>query len=236
MTRSLSAGRRTVATAGLILAAALVASACGSGSASPSPANTFVFGPSPSETVLAATAAPTDTPTPAPTAIATPTPTPTPKPAPTKAPTKAPTPLPALAIGLCTGAQLKLENVWHNNNGMSYANLTATNVSSASCSMRGKPQTQMLDGKGSVITDSGAGGGEISTGDPVYTLAPNGVIYDIVTWGNWCKSAPTQNVTVAVVMPFGLGRVVSKAAGAAPIPTCYSSGTGQSLSAEAWLP
>jgi hypothetical protein len=220
----------TAAVAALILGAALVASACASTAASPSPTSTPTGSPSPSAALPTST--PTATATPSPTPVATATPTP----APTHVPTVTPTPLPALAIGLCTAAQLQLTNEWQNNNGMAYANITATNVSSASCSMRGTPQTQMLDGHGTVITDSGAAGGEISTGDPVYTLAPNGVIRAIVTWGNWCKSAPTQNVTVAAVMPFGLGRVIAKAVGAAPIPSCYSSGAGPTLSSEAWLP
>jgi hypothetical protein len=102
--------------------------------------------------------------------------------------------------------------------------------------MRGTPRTQIVDGKGKVIADAGNGGAEISTGDPVYTRAPNGTINDILTWDNWCKSAPRQNVAVAVVMPFGLGRVVSKPLGAGPIPECYSSATGTTLSAEAWTP
>jgi hypothetical protein len=102
--------------------------------------------------------------------------------------------------------------------------------------MRGTPQTQILDGHGSVIGDAGSGGGEVKTSDPVYTLAPNGTINDIVTWGNWCKAAPAQNVRVAVVMPFGLGKIAAPALGAAPIPTCLASGQSTSVSAEQWLP
>ena len=100
--------------------------------------------------------------------------------------------------------------------------------------MRGTPRIQMIDGNGSVLTDSGSG--EISTGDQVYTLAPNDGINTIVDWVNWCKSAPAQKVTVAVVMPFGLGKFVAPANGDGPIPACYSSGSGATVSAEAWLP
>jgi hypothetical protein len=192
-------------------------------------------------TAPTATSAPTPTPTPtlAPTPTPAPTPVPTPaptaKPAATPAPT--PTPLPALAIGLCTAAQLQLSiTLWEGGTGTSYAHITATNVSSGSCNMRGTPRTQILDGGGVVIADAGSPGGEISTGDQVYSLAPNGTINDIVTWGNWCSPAPKQNVTVAAVMPFGLGKMVAPPLGAAPIPTCYASGTASSVSAEAWLP
>jgi hypothetical protein len=147
------------------------------------------------------------------------------------------TPLPPLAIGLCIGAQLKLQiGSWQNDGSISYAHIQAKNISSASCSMRGKPRTQIVNGHGTIIADAGAAGGSVSASDPVYTLAPNGIIYDIVTWGNWCKAAPAQNLTVAVVLPFGLGRIAANQIGAAPVPSCYSSGTGQTLSAEHWLP
>jgi hypothetical protein len=102
--------------------------------------------------------------------------------------------------------------------------------------MRGTPRTQIIDGFKKVIGDSGNGGAEISTGDPVYTLAPNGVIYNIVTWGNWCKADPKQDVRVAAAMPYGLGRLVSGPNGVAPIPGCYASGTATAVSAEAWAP
>ncbi|HEX7592325.1 MAG TPA: SGNH/GDSL hydrolase family protein [Candidatus Limnocylindrales bacterium] len=54
--------------------------------------------------------------------------------------------------------------------------------------------------------------------------------------GNWCKAAPGQNLRVAMVGPFGLGRIVAPAAGVAPVPTCYASGSGTVVSSEAWMP
>jgi hypothetical protein len=92
----------------------------------------------------------------------------------------------------------------------------------------------MVNGSGSVITDSGPG--EITTSDQVYPLAPNGAINDIVDWVNWCKSSPSQKVSVAVVMPFGLGKFVAPPNGDAPIPACYAPGSGPTVSAEQWLP
>jgi Protein of unknown function (DUF4232) len=187
--------------------------------------------------------------TPAPSATAQPTLAPTAPPAATPKPTAAktappatpkptPTPLPALAIGLCTGDQLKLTlDYWIGSSGNpSYPHIDLTNVSSGSCNMRGKPRSQILDGSGAVIVDAGSGGAEISTADTVYTLAPNGIIYDILEWDNWCKSAPKQNLTVAVYMPFGLGRLVAKANGVAPVPGCYASGLPTKLSADYWTP
>jgi hypothetical protein len=102
--------------------------------------------------------------------------------------------------------------------------------------MRGTSEAQILNSGGSVIADAGSGQAHVSSSDPVYTLAPNGTINTITQWGNWCKSAPSQNIKVAMVEPFGLGRIVASANGAAPVPTCYASGSATVVSSEAWLP
>lgn len=188
------------------------------------------------------TASPTDTPTPA--VSPTDTPAPTPTPAPTAAPKATPkpapkvTPLPPLAIGLCTGGQLKLTlDYWIGSSGNpSYAHVYVTNVSSASCTMRGTARSQIVDGSGHVIVDSGTGGSEIKTSDPAYTVAPNGVVYSIIEWDNWCKSSPKQKVTVAVYQPFGLGHYQAKAPGNAPIANCYASSSKSTVTATPWTP
>ena len=171
-------------------------------------------------------------PTPAPTAAPVKTPAP---PAATQKPT--PTPLPALAIGLCTGAQLSLSiSSWVGDPGAGtvYAHVTATNVSSASCNMRGTSRAQILDGSGNVIADAGSGGAAVSASDPITTLAPNDSVIAIVGWGNWCTTPPAQNLKVAMIEPFGLGRSVAPAAGVAPVPTCYASGSPTVVSSQAW--
>ena len=102
--------------------------------------------------------------------------------------------------------------------------------------MRGRSEAQILNGSGKVIADAGSGAARVSTGDPVYALAPHGAINTIVQWGNWCGSAPSQNIKVAMVEPFGLGRIVAPADGVAPVPTCDASGSATVVSSEAWLP
>ncbi|HEX7492449.1 MAG TPA: DUF4232 domain-containing protein [Candidatus Limnocylindrales bacterium] len=235
-------GRRLPAIMALVVATAVAGCSTSAATASVAPsvsasASTAASaaGVTASATVAASmTPAITASPTSAPTTHSTPAPTPTPaKPAAT------PTPLPALAIGLCTGAQLHLAiTSWIGDPGAGtvYAHLTATNVSSASCSMRGTSEAQILNGSGSVISDAGSGAAKVSSSDPVYTLAPNGTINTITQWGNWCKTAPSQSIRVAMVEPFGLGRIVAPAAGVAPVPTCYASGSGSVVSSEAWLP
>jgi hypothetical protein len=201
--------------------------------------------PAPSSTVAGETATPsvTPTPTPTPTPTATPTPTdtptPTPTPTPTAAPKATPTPLPPLAVGLCKGSQLKLGiEYWIGDPGAGtvYAHMIATNTSSTSCNMRGSSRAQILNSGNTIIADAGSSAAKVSSSDPVYTLAHNGVIRTITQWGNWCKAAPSQNIKVAMVEPFGLGTIIAPANGVAPVPTCYASGSATVVSSEAWLP
>ena len=201
--------------------------------------------PAPTSTVAAVTATPTVTATPAatptgtPAAASTDTPTATPSPSPTAAPKATPTPLPALAVGLCKGTQLKLAiESWIGDPGAGtvYAHMIATNISSASCNMRGASRAQILNGSGTVIADAGSSAAKVSSSDPVYALAPNGVIRTITQWGNWCKAAPSGNIRVAMIEPFGLGGIVAPANGAGKVPTCYASGSATVVSSEAWQP
>ena len=220
------------------VAVALIVAACTNGTAAPG-ATSSVAG-----ATATATATPTPTPTPTLTPSATPspsptdssTPAPTPTPAPTAKPTAKPTPLPPLAVGLCTAAQLKLTLTSWQNSGDSYAHVTATNVTSASCDMRGSARAEILDGHGNVIADAGSSAASVRNTDPVYTVAPNGTVNTILDWSNWCKSAPSQKVTVAMALPFDLGRIKAAALGNAPIPSCYTSSQPTAVSSEAWLP
>jgi hypothetical protein len=233
MPRIVSLSRRLAAVGSL----ALLLAGCSTSAATPSVAPTATpelasVPPTPDVIVVTPTPVPTptDTPTVAPTAP------PVVKTAPSAKPT--PTPLPALAIGLCTGAQLSLSiTSWVGDPGADpvYAHVTATNVSSASCNMRGASEAQILNAGGTVIADAGSGAATVKGSDPVYALAPNGTINTIVQWGNWCKAAPTQNLKVAMVEPFGLGRIVAPANGVAKVPACSASGGATTVTSEAWL-
>ena len=102
--------------------------------------------------------------------------------------------------------------------------------------MRGTPRAQIVDGNGTVIVDSGDAGSEIKTADAAYTLAPNGVIYSIIEWSNWCKAAPKQQLTVATLQPFGLGRNQASANGNEPIAYCSASSAASTVQATPWAP
>jgi hypothetical protein len=235
MSRIVSWSRRLAAVGSL----ALLVAGCSTSAATPTstPVATPEFTsvpPTPIVILVTPTPSPTDTLTDTPTAappVVTAPPAATPKPT--------PTPLPALAIGLCTGVQLSLSiTSWAGDPGADpiYAHVTATNVSSASCNMRGASEAQILNAGGGVIADAGSGAAAVKTSDPVYALAPGGTINAIVQWGNWCKPAPAQNLKVAMVEPFGLGRIVAPANGVAKVPGCSASGSATAVSSEAWLP
>jgi len=170
-------------------------------------------------------------------AAPTPTDSPTAAPTATAAPTSATATLPPLAVGLCVASQLRLTlDYWVNDGAISYAHVYVTNVSSKTCNMRGTPRSQVVDANNLIIVDSGSTSARVSSSDMVVKLGPGAKSYDIIQWGNWCKAAPPQNVKTEVVLPFGLGPVLSKASGAAPIPSCYASGGKSAVSAEAWQP
>ena len=217
---------------------ALVVAGCSTAAATPSVAPTVSPDASVPPTPLVIYVTPTPAPTPTDTPAATPTAPPVVTAAPTALPAKpTPTPLPALAIGLCKGVQLSLSiTSWVGDPGANpiYAHVTATNISSASCNIRGSSEAQILNAAGSVIADAGSAAAAVKNTDPVYALAPNGTVNTIVQWGNWCKSPPTQNLKGAMVEPFGLGRVVAPANGVGSVPTC--SGGATTVSSEAWLP
>jgi hypothetical protein len=246
MPRIVSLSRRLAAVGSLALLLASCSTSAATPTSAPSVTPEFTSVP-PTPDVIVVTPTPptpTDTPTAAPpvvtappAATAVPKAVPTAPPAATPKPT--PTPLPALAIGLCTGAQLSLSiTSWVGDPGADpiYAHVTATNVSSASCNMRGASEAQILNAGDGVIADAGSGAAAVKSSDQVYTLAPNGTISTIVQWGNWCKPAPTQNLKVAMVEPFGLGRIVAPANGVAKVPGCSASGSATVVSSEAWLP
>ena len=227
-----------IATRRIVLAALLVGvvAACSGTAGAPSQS---VAG---STATTPAAATPTAPPAATPTAFQTMSPAatsaiPTPTAGPTAKPTPNVTPLPVLAQGLCRGSQLSLTiTSWQFDGTSAYAHVTATNKSSASCDMRGFSEARIADAHGKIIGDAGSDAASVRNTDPLYTLNHGDGINTIVTWTNWCKSAPAQKVFVAMVEPFGLGSMIAKANGDAPIPICLASNQRTSVSSEAWLP
>lgn len=158
---------------------------------------------------------------------------------PSPLPARTSTPGPALWAGMCTAAQLSLAvTSWVGTSGAATvdAHVAATNVSSSSCNMRGRDRAQIIDANGAVIADAGSAAARVLSTDAVYPLAPGGRVNTIVHWGNWCKPPSAQGIAVALVAPYGLGRIAAPAAGVAPIPGCTASGSATLVHSDAWLP
>ncbi len=197
--------------------------------------------PTPIATVAAATSTPTPsalpTATPTPTAIATPTDTAVATPTPTPVAVHA-TPAP-VARRLCTGPELRgAIMIWHTLGGGGVQGdffvgpLTSTSGGRL-CYMRGTSEGQMV-AAGAVIADSGASSAGVRVSDAFLPVDAGGRIYGSVTWSNWCPKGPSQPVTVALVLPNHLGRVVLNTSGPTPVPSCVSSGSPTSVTSTSW--
>jgi hypothetical protein len=86
------------------------------------------------------------------------------------------------------------------------------------CYMRGHSEGQILSG-GTIVADSGAGSATIVSGDPFFAVTPGGRAYAHIVWTNWCSSPPAGPISMAIVLPSGLGRVVINGSGI-PVPAC----------------
>jgi hypothetical protein len=66
-------------------------------------------------------------------------------------------------------------------------------------------------------------------------VTPGGRAYSSVLWSNWCSKTPGQPITVAIVLPAGLGRVIANTGPGMPAPPCVSSGSPSTVTVtSAW--
>ena len=186
-----------------------------------------------------ASATPTATPPPPPTPTPTETPTPTPAPTPSLiAITPSPVSVAPLSP-LCTGPeQVAAITIWHVVAGGTEIDfLTGSHTSTSGgtlCYLRGTSEAQVVSG-GSIIADSGAGTASVLDSDPYVPVAPGDKVYSSVIWSNWCSRSPRQPITIAFVLPGGLGRVVANTGSGMPAPPCVSSGSPSTVTAtSAW--
>ncbi len=195
----------------LVAGVAVVIAGCTGSAATPTP--------TPVASVAAATATPTAAPTATPTAAPTPTPVPTPP------------------GRLCTGPeQVAAVTIWHVVAGGTEIDFfTGSHTSTTGetpCYLHGTSEGQVVAG-GSVIADSGAASAVALDGDPYVIVNPGDKVYSSVLWSNWCGRAPSQPITVAFVLPGGLGRVVANTNTGMPAPPCVSSGMPSTVTASA---
>jgi len=101
------------------------------------------------------------------------------------------------------------------------------------CYLHGTAEGQIVAAD-TVIADSGTASAVASATDPYLKLSPGGKIAATVTWSNWCGPAPATPITIAFVLPAGMGRVVANTSGPTPVPACVSSGSPSAVTAAAW--
>lgn len=178
------------------------------------------------------------TPTPTPAAsVAAATATPVPTAAPTPTPSPTPTPVPTAPGRLCTGPeQVAAVTIWHVVAGGTEIDfLTGSHSTTAGetpCYLHGTSEGQVV-AHGTVVADSGAPSAVALDSDPYVLVSPGDKVYSSVLWSNWCGAAPSQPITVAFVLPDGLGRVVANTNAGMPAPPCVSSGTPSTVTATA---
>jgi hypothetical protein len=150
-----------------------------------------------------------------------------PSPSPTPEPTPDPRTLPA-----CTSDDLVLSvGGWAGATGSLAGVASVLNLTPASCTVRGKPDVELLDDRGIAIAHAA---GDPASGSDLVVLPPGGIARVTIVWGNWCGDPPARPLQVRVSLPTGretlLAAVDDTASGsAAAPPRCDSPGAGSSL-------
>lgn len=169
------------------------------------------------------TASPGATASPSPAATVAPTASPSPTPEPTVAPTVG-------AVRPCKGSDLAAQVTrWEGAAGSRFGTLAVQNIGPTACTISGTPAVQLVDGQATVFLDS-ADLGKPATATPpdLFTLAGarGGTIYLVVGLSNYCGAAPSSPVTVALVLPGDLGRVVATLGAGVTIDMAPCNGPG----------
>ena len=125
---------------------------------------------------------------------------------PTSAPTSPPpaTASPSPAAASCTAAQLVAKvQQWEGAAGHRIATVELTN-SGAACALASLDQPQLVDGVDTILID-----GATPAAPGTVMFAAGGKLHTLVQDGNYCGPAPIVPVTVAFVLPGGVGRIVA---------------------------
>lgn len=169
--------------------------------------------------------------TPGPRATATTSVEPTPAVAAT---TSAPTAAPASpATGPCSPHALTAQVTgWSGAAGSRIGSVELRNAGTDPCVIFGFARPQLVDGAGTILIDGQPPGASM-----VLLLAPGGLVRADVRASNYCGPDPLPPVTVAFVLPDGLGRIVAAAdspAGIGGLPPCLGPGEPGTIEMQPW--
>ncbi|HTC85740.1 MAG TPA: DUF4232 domain-containing protein [Candidatus Acidoferrum sp.] len=162
---------------------------------------------SPNPTAAPSSSAPSDVPSAEPSPSATPKPSPRP-------------------IAACLATQLSATvTAWSGAAGSQIATVKVTNTSTATCTIQGTPEVELVDAHGAILIDSQTSGPSglphVATGAPAHHLAHNASLKTQVKADNYCGSgSPALPTTIAFVLPSGGGRLVAAPGPGGAVPPC----------------
>jgi hypothetical protein len=135
----------------------------------------------------------------------------------------------------CIGSQLSARIVdWQGAAGSRIADVVLVNTSFSRCSIRNYPQVRLVSSRGKVLI----AGHAASTTAAVHVLAGLGSVKTEVADSNYCGPSYAKPVTLVLVLPGTLGRVVAiplSATDTTGVPPCLGApGSTGHISMHAW--
>lgn len=161
-----------------------------------------------------------------------------PSPSPTSAITESPPPSPvgSTAVGPCSPTSLAAQVTgWTGAAGSRIGGLELRNTGSESCVVFALARPQLVDAQGAILIDGAPPGAS-----QALELAPGGLLSSDVRTSNYCGPQPVAPVTVALVLPEGLGRVVAApdaTSNLSGVPPCLGpAGSAGTIEMQPWQP
>jgi len=139
-------------------------------------------------------------------------------------------------LGPCEPASLALRVTgWSGAAGHRIATVELQNAGPSACLVYALARPQLVDAAGVILID-----GEPPGASGTLDVAPDGVLTTMVQDSNYCGPSPALPVTLAFVLPEGLGRVVAAAAPADDldgVPPCLGpAGSAGTIEMQPWQP
>jgi hypothetical protein len=146
-------------------------------------------------------------------------------------------PTPSVTVlGPCSPSSLTARvTLWDAAAGHRIATVELVNTGSVACTVRTEDRPQLVDGAGTVLID-----GDPPAVSPALTLDPGGKLTTLVQDANYCLAAPVAPVTVAFVLPDGVGAVVAtplSPTDTSGVPPCNGDpGSAGDIEMQPWAP
>lgn len=139
------------------------------------------------------------------------------------------------AVGPCSPSALTLRVTgWTGAAGSRIGSVELRNAGSDPCAIFALARPQLVDGAGKILID-----GEPPDASGVLEVAPGGLLRAEVRDSNYCGPDPVRPVTVAFVLPGGLGQLVAAAdspTSLAGVPPCVGPGVPGLVEMQSWQP